>query len=125
INVNQHRRPRACRLRRAISNYCTMSYPPQIPPQVPPPFYGQNVVDYAGARRCPGCGSGPLGEPKFTWWGGLIGHKILGVERCEACRKWWVKKTGAPGGTRVAIYMIAGLVLGILLAVMFAMSNSR
>src|SRR4051794_1218781 len=99
-------------------------YPPQMPQQqTPPSYYPQNVVDYAGVRRCPGCGGGPLGEPSFTWWGGLIGHKILGVERCEACRKWWVKKTGAPGGTRVGIYAGVGVFLGLLVALFFIIGN--
>src|SRR5947207_9340852 len=101
-----------------------MSYPPPLPPAQQPP-YTSGVIDYARqgvGRACPGCGGGPLAEPSFTWWGGLVGHKILGVERCESCRKWWVKKTGAPGGTRVLIYSVGGIVLGIVVvgAIMLA-----
>jgi hypothetical protein len=91
-------------------------------PPVPPPFHSSGVIDYAGTPRCPGCGGGPLVEPKFTWWGGLVGHKVLGVQRCAACRKWWVKKTGAPGGTRVALYATTGVVLGLLCAAFFALA---
>ena len=101
-----------------------MTRDPQPPPPLPtaPPTYQQPpqpalpVADYAGSHRaCRGCGGGPLEEPGFTWWGGLVGHKILGVEQCKRCNKWWVKSTGQPGDTRVAVYMITGIVLGILI----------
>jgi len=88
-----------------------MTQPPTYPPGAP--------LNYASPRTCPGCGGGPLEEPSFTIWGGVIGHKILGVERCTSCKKWWVKKTGAPGGTRILVYLIAGIILGVLLAVSF------
>lgn len=70
---------------------------------------------------CPGCGGGPLKDPSFTLWGGVVGHKILGVERCDSCRKWWVKKTGQPGGTRVMIYAGVGVGLGVIVALFFLM----
>ena len=93
--------------------------PPPIPPRPVAP------VDYQSYRRCPGCGGGPLSEPGFTWWGGVIGHKILGLVRCESCKQWWVKKTGAPGTTRIAIYTIGGVVLGLIIAILFGLFNSR
>ena len=104
-----------------------MSQPPPLPPtQYPasqpyPPYPYQPPgapLNYAGYQPCPGCGSGPVEDPKFTWWGGLIGHRILGIHKCRACRKWWVKKTGQPGGTRVMIYVVAGVVVGLLVAIL-------
>ena len=82
-----------------------MSQPAPMPPASGVP------LDYAGRRACPGCGGGPLADPSFTWWGGAIGHKLLGVEKCQACKRWWVKKTGQPGNRRVAIY--AGIAFGV------------
>ena len=93
--------------------------PPPLPPRVVMP------VDYQGSRRCLGCGGGPLSEPSFTFWGGVIGHKILGIERCESCKRWWVKKTGQPGGTRVVIYTISGVIIGLVLAALYAISRAR
>jgi hypothetical protein len=61
---------------------------------------------------------GPLEDPKFTLWGGLIGHKVLGIHQCRACRKWWVKKTGQPGGTRIMIYVVAGIAVGLLVGML-------
>ena len=92
-----------------------MTHDPRMPPPIPPP-----VMAYAGLTRvCPGCGSGPIEEPSFTWWGGLVGHKILNVEQCRACRKWWVKGTQQSGSTRVTIYMVVGIVLGLVIVGVF------
>lgn len=99
--------------------------PPPIPttPQQPPPI---PVMGYAGpSRPCPGCGGGPIAEPSFTWWGGLVGHKLLNVERCKSCRRWWVKGTARPGGTRVMIYMIAGIVLGLIVGTLVVVVGRR
>jgi hypothetical protein len=87
--------------------------------QFPPP--AGIPLSYASERMCPACGTGKLSQPTFTWWGGLIGHKILGIERCTSCKRWWVKKTGRPGGTRVLIYAAAGIALGLLALSFFIM----
>ena len=101
-----------------------MTYDPNTPPSLPtqPPLPPPPVIDYLRPTRpCPGCGSGPIEEPSFTWWGGLVGHKILNVEQCRACKKWWVKSTGQPGDTRVTVYMVTGIVLGVVIAVVWMM----
>jgi hypothetical protein len=77
------------------------------------------------SRPCPGCGGGPLEEPSFTWWGGLIGHKLLGVEKCKSCRHWWVKNTAQSGDTRVNVYMIVGIVLGVAIAAAWLFASVR
>ena len=87
--------------------------PPPLPNAAPPSSRQTPVADYASAHRlCPGCGGGPLHEPSFTWWGGLVGHKLLGVEQCKQCKKWWTKSTGQSGDARVAAYLVIGLLLG-------------
>ena len=107
--------------------------PPPLSPQqqqrpMPPPTYQQPpipVMGYASpSRPCPGCGGGPIAEPSFTWWGGLIGHKLLNVEQCKSCRKWWVKSTAQPGTTRVTIYMVVGIMLGLAFAAFILFSGS-
>jgi hypothetical protein len=106
--------------------------PPPLPasrPLPPPPLramppYPPSIMGYAGIERpCRGCGSGPLYEPGFTWWGGLVGHKLLGVEQCKACKRWWVKATGQSGDTRVMIYMIVGIVLGLAIAAVWIVAQ--
>jgi len=96
---------------RSPSAFGTLSAMSQPPPPLPP--RPAVPLNYAGGRACPTCG-GRLSEPSFTWWGGALGHKMLGVERCESCKQWWVKKTGQSGSTRVAIYAGVGVALGLI-----------
>ena len=105
--------------------------PPHPPPPLQPPPPGMipppaPVLGYRGpaGHGCPGCGGGPLIEPSFTWWGGLVGHKILGVEKCESCRHWWVKGTGQSGDTRVTIYKVVGIVLGVVIAAVWLFAQA-
>lgn len=72
---------------------------------MPPP-----PIPYA-TNRCPACQTGQLESPSFTWWGGLIGHKILNIHRCANCKKWWVINTNTPGQPRIIIYLIAGFLI--------------
>lgn len=83
------------------------------------------VLDYLSPRErvCPGCGTAGLYQPSFTWWGGAIGHRVMGIEKCPSCKRWWVKKTGQPGGARIAIYTGAGVVLGIIFTLLFFLAG--
>src|SRR4051812_48970211 len=96
-----------------IGSQPSMTQPPEIPSTTAMP------LDYASQRRCPRCGGGPLVQPSFTWWGGAVGHRLLGLERCDACRNWWVKKTGQPGGNRIIIYFVVSMILGLGVAVLY------
>lgn len=84
-----------------------MSQPPPLP------YAGRPSHD----ARCLGCGGGPLSVPSFTWWGGLVGQRLLGIEKCESCGQWWVKGTAKPGTSRIVIYAVVGGALGIALVV--------
>jgi hypothetical protein len=104
----------------------TTSHPLPPPPLGAKPPYTPPIADYAGAyRACPGCGGGPLAEPGFTWWGGLVGHKLLGVEQCKRCKKWFVKGTGQPGDTRVMVYIVVGIVLGLGIAALWVFMSTQ
>ena len=55
---------------------------------------------------CPRCGA-PAAKPvKFSWWGGLIGPKILNHHKCEACKFTFNGKTGKSNNTAIWIYSI-------------------
>jgi len=62
---------------------------------------------------CPFCNQNqyaptPVG---FTWWGGIIGPKILNHVQCPQCGRAYNGKTGLPNTNAIAIYMV---VVGIL-----------
>jgi len=42
----------------------------------------------------------------FTWWGGLLGPKLLSHVQCPKCSARWNGKTGADNSTAIAIYMV-------------------
>lgn len=57
--------------------------------------------------NCPKCQRDVIPSPVgFTWWGGLIGSKILNHVECPACRARFNGKTGADNTGAIAIYMV-------------------
>ena len=61
---------------------------------------------------CPGCRQDVVPVPiTFTWWGGVLGPRLLSHVRCPGCSTRFNGKTGAANTTAIAIYLvIVGLV---------------
>jgi len=59
---------------------------------------------------------------KFTWWGGLIGPKILTHVKCPGCGYAYNGKTGRDNTTGIVIYsvIVGAIVLGLVVVVMAA-----
>ena len=70
---------------------------------------------------CPKCNQAAAEKLRFTWWGGLLGPKILTHVQCRSCRHKYNGKTGKDNTTGIIIYsvVVGVLVLG-LVFVMFA-----
>ena len=70
---------------------------------------------------CPKCSQAAAEQLRFTWWGGLLGPKILTHVKCQACGHKYNGKTGKDNTTGIIIYsvVVGVLVLG-LVFVMFA-----
>jgi hypothetical protein len=63
---------------------------------------------YRRRMQCPRCQV--QDEPRpigFTWWGGLLGPKLLHHVECTHCRARFNGRTGRSNDTAIAIYMIA------------------
>src|SRR5687768_5601050 len=74
---------------------------------------------------CPQCRNSAAERMKFTWWGGLLGPKILTHVKCLACGKQYNGKTGKENTTGIAIYLavVAVVCIGLvvfMLALVFA-----
>ena len=52
----------------------------------------------------------------FTWWGGLIGSKIINHCSCPACGARFNGRTGGDNTGAIAIYMV---VVGVIAIVLF------
>jgi len=55
--------------------------------------------------QCPQCGDSSAQLLKFTWWGGLIGPKLLTHVKCSQCGNKFNGKTGKDNTLGIAIYM--------------------
>lgn len=64
--------------------------------------------DYA---PCPKCRASSAQRMKFTWWGGVLGPKVLTHVKCAGCGTRYNGKTGTYNTARIAIYMtLVGLI---------------
>jgi hypothetical protein len=71
-------------------------------------------LGYHARMACPHCQrEAPSTPAGFTWWGGLIGAKILNHVHCSLCGGGYNSKTGRSNTTSIAIYMVVvgGVVL--------------
>lgn len=68
---------------------------------------------------CPNCRS-PYATPvKFTWWGGILGPRLLSHVKCQNCRTAYNGKSGASNTTAIVIYMVVIGVVAVVLAIVF------
>jgi hypothetical protein len=70
----------------------------------------------AGAGQfapCPRCGGTLATRVGFTWWGGLLGPKLLHHVKCAGCRTKYNGQTGHYNTLGIVIYLGVGALLGI------------
>lgn len=69
---------------------------------------------------CPKCG-GASERLKFTWWGGVLGPRILSHVKCSSCGHKYNGKSGKDNTTGIIIYsaIVAIVVFGFVM-VLFA-----
>ncbi|HEX6279376.1 MAG TPA: hypothetical protein VFZ49_05105 [Pyrinomonadaceae bacterium] len=54
---------------------------------------------------------------KFTWWGGVIGPKVLTHVKCPGCGHGYNGKTGRDNTTGIVIYSVIVGIVALALAV--------
>jgi endogenous inhibitor of DNA gyrase (YacG/DUF329 family) len=70
---------------------------------------------------CPKCGKPDPKKVSFTWWGGILGPKLLTHVKCEACGAAFNGKSGKDNTTGIVIYCaVVGLFLFALVVVIVA-----
>ena len=62
---------------------------------------------------CGRCGASGAQRMNFTWWGGIIGPRMLNHVRCPACGHQYNGKTGRSNTNNIIIYSIGAAVIGI------------
>jgi hypothetical protein len=100
------------------NQYPPNQYPPGSYPQnpYPPGAYQQNPYQQNPYQQyqmsaspyvpCPRCYT-PSPQPvKFTWWGGIIGPKMLSHVKCQQCSLAYNGKSGKSNTTGIVIYSV-------------------
>ena len=64
---------------------------------------------------CPKCGQYAAQPVGFTWWGGILGPKMLNHVRCGHCGAQYNGRTGGSNDTAIILYVVMGCVLGLVL----------
>jgi hypothetical protein len=68
---------------------------------------------------CPQCQTAEAVQPvSFTWWGGVIGPKLLTHVKCQKCGTAYNGKTGQSNTTGILIY--TGVIVVIFFIIGFA-----
>lgn len=68
---------------------------------------------------CPKCGAADPQKVNFTWWGGVLGPKLMTHVKCESCGTKFNGKTGKDNTTYIAIYCVIVGGLAFALVVVF------
>ena len=60
---------------------------------------------------CPKCQATQASAVSFTWWGGMLGPRLLHHVKCAWCGAKYNGKTGASNTKAIAIYSVVVLVI--------------
>lgn len=55
---------------------------------------------------CPKCNNTNAEQMSFTWWGGILGPKLLTHVKCGDCGETFNGKTGKNNTTNIIIYSV-------------------
>lgn len=95
--------------------------PYQQNPYYQPNPYQQQQPYQAGQSKhvpCPRCRMPEPQPVKFTWWGGVLGPKMLSHVKCQQCGLAYNGKSGQSNTKGIVIYSI---VVGLIVFVIFAL----
>jgi Zn ribbon nucleic-acid-binding protein len=68
---------------------------------------------------CPKCATPDPQQVKFTWWGGVLGPKLLSHVKCVRCGNAYNGKSGQSNTQGIIIYSLAAV--GIVFMVFFGL----
>lgn len=95
--------------------------PPGYPPQggwqgyPTPPAYQADMGQYV---PCPRCRRPDPQKVNFTWWGGMLGPRMLTHVKCNGCGLAYNGKTGESNDTKIKIYLIVGTAISLLIGIL-------
>ena len=70
--------------------------------------------------ECPRCHDHNVTKPTFTWWGGVLGPKIIDHVKCARCGFAFNPRTGQPITSAIVIYcVVVGVIAALLMFAVF------
>lgn len=86
-------------------------------PQPPiSPYPRPNMQEpFGGGPSCPQCNSANTKEVKYTWWGGIVGPKMMNLQHCNACGFQFNRATRKSTRNAVIAYNLVALVLALVI----------
>ena len=73
---------------------------------------------------CPRCQNPQASPVSFTWWGGVLGPKMLTHVKCTRCGAAYNGKTGQSNATGIAIYVAVGALIFFVIAFVLAFGRA-
>ncbi|MBK7884146.1 MAG: hypothetical protein IPJ81_10395 [Chitinophagaceae bacterium] len=65
-----------------------------------------HLNNFSEETGCPKCSSLLIKPVKYTWWGGVIGPKLLHHTKCEECKYTFNSKTRKSNKNGIIIYSV-------------------
>jgi len=62
--------------------------------------------EFTNEKGCPKCGSESVSAVRYTWWGGVLGPKLLHHTKCESCSYRYNSKTRKSNTGAIIIYSV-------------------
>jgi hypothetical protein len=69
---------------------------------------------------CPQCGTPDPKQVRFTWWGGLLGPKLLSHVKCQRCGNAYNGKSGKSNTNGIILYSLVAI--GIAFVLLFGLA---
>jgi len=73
---------------------------------------GPRVTEHA---PCPNCKQADASKVGFTWWGGILGPRLLNVVRCLHCGTQYNGRTGGTLTTGIIVYSVIAIAIALVL----------
>ncbi|HZS44213.1 MAG TPA: hypothetical protein VFC63_03870 [Blastocatellia bacterium] len=71
---------------------------------------------------CPQCQNANANPVKFTWWGGMLGPKLLSHVKCTQCGTAYNGKSGKSNTTGILIYFGVAFVVAFIIMIVIGIA---